>query len=81
MTLVNDGIEYISAAAVAEQLETTEMKVLMLLRQKALCGQMIEGSWFVTAASLASFDRELAEPGALKGDCSTSCSGAGCGCR
>ena len=81
MTVVIDGIEYLAASDVALQLETTETKVLMLLKQKALGGELIEGTWFVTAASLACYDAQAQDP-AQQANCRTSCSSSsGCGCH
>jgi hypothetical protein len=74
MTVVIDGIEYLPASVVAQKLETTETKILMLLKQKALGGELIEGSWFVTAASLACFDAHAREP-EKQANCRTGCSG------
>lgn len=79
MTMVINDVEYVPAAAAAAQLATTEMKILMLLKNNALSGEMIDGSWFVTAASLAGY-RPSAEAGQVPG-CRTSCSGSGCGCH
>jgi hypothetical protein len=80
MTVILDGIEYLPASAVAAQLATTETRILMLIKQKALSGQMIEGAWFVTTASLACYDRHAAEP-AKAAECRVSCGGSGCGCH
>jgi hypothetical protein len=82
MTVVIDGIEYLPAAEAAHQLETTETKILMLLKQKALAGELVEGSWFVTTASLACYDPQAQEAAKMAG-CHTSCSssGSGCGCH
>jgi len=80
MTVVIDGIEYLAASTVAQQLETTETKVLMLLKQKALEGELIEGSWFVTTASLACYDAQGQKP-ENQPSCRTSCSSTGCGCH
>ncbi len=79
MTVMMDGTEYVPAAEVAAKLGTTEMKVLMLLRQNALQGEQIDGSWFVTAASLADFDSDAAQP--VVPSCRTSCTSSGCGCK
>jgi len=80
MTVVIDGIEYLAASTVAQQLETTETKVLMLLKQKALEGELIEGTWFITTASLACYDPHGCEPD-KQASCRTSCSSTGCGCH
>lgn len=80
MTVSIDGIEYLPLAAAAEQLATTETKILMLLKRKALCGELIEGSWFVTTASLACYDPHADQPG-KQPDCRTGCSASSCGCH
>ena len=80
MTVVIDGIEYLPASEVALQLETTETKILMLLKQKALGGELVEGSWFVTTASLACYDAQARNP-ERQANCRTSCSSSGCGCH
>ena len=80
MTVVIEGIEYLPAAVAAEQLATTETRILMLLKKKALCGELIEGSWFVTTASLACYDSKTVEPG-QEPACRSSCSSSGCGCH
>lgn len=80
MTVVIDGIEYLPAAAAAEQLATTETRILMLLKQGALSGELVEGAWFVTTASLACYDPQAGQSG-TQAQCRTSCSGSGCGCH
>ena len=80
MTVVIDGTEYIPLAVAAQQLGTTETKILMLLKQKALGGELIEGSWYVTMASLACYDAHAQDP-AQQAQCRTSCSSSGCGCH
>ena len=80
MTVIIDGIEYLPASVVAEQLETTETKVLMLLKQKALGGELVDGSWFVTAASLACYDAHAANAES-QSQCRTGCGSTGCGCH
>ena len=79
MTVVIDGIEYLPASAVAQQLETTETKILMLLKKKALGGELIEGAWYVTTASLSCYDPQ-AQDAEKQADCKTSCSSASSGC-
>lgn len=79
MTVIIDGTEYVSADEVAAQLGTTELKVLMLLRQKNLHGEQIDGSWFVTAASLACYDADAAVPAIPS--CRTGCTSSGCSCK
>jgi hypothetical protein len=80
MTVVIDGIEYLPASAAAQQLATTETKILMLLKQRVLGGELIEGSWFVTTTSLACYDAHARELEKLP-LCRTSCGSTGCGCH
>jgi hypothetical protein len=80
MTVVIDGIEYLPASVAAQQLQTTETKILMLLKQKALAGELIEGDWFVTTASIACYDAHAQDP-QKQAQCRTSCSSSGCGCH
>jgi hypothetical protein len=74
MTVVIDGTEYLPASEAALQLGTTETKILMLLKQKALGGELLEGSWFVTTASLACYDAHAPGP-EKKAHCGSGCSG------
>ncbi|MCM0081401.1 hypothetical protein L4X63_07345 [Geomonas sp. Red32] len=76
MTLMMDGIEYVPVADAAMHLGTTELKILMLLRQKALCGTQIEGGWFVTSESLATYQPSAPEELPAAG-CGGSCRGCG----
>lgn len=80
MTVEIDGIAYLPASEAALQLATTETKILMLLKQNALAGELIEGSWFVTAASLACYDAHSGDA-EMQAKCLTSCSSKGCGCH
>lgn len=79
MTVIN-GIDYLPVAAVAEQLATTQLKVLMLLKEKVLTGELIDGEWYVTTASLACYDAHDQDRTKQRG-CRTSCTSTGCGCR
>lgn len=65
--------------AAAEELKTTHLKVLMLLKQKALTGDMIDGEWYVDRASLEHFLENGAELQPL-GGCRTSCNAKLCNC-
>lgn len=80
MTVVIDGIEYLPAATAAEQLATTETRILMLLKNNALAGELIDGSWLVTTASLACYDQNGSEQ-EKELSCRTSCISSGCGCH
>lgn len=74
-----DTIEYQPLSAAAAQLATTEMKILMLLKKKILHGDLIDGSWFVTADSLARYQPPREGEDVLS--CRSSCGSTACGCR
>lgn len=80
MTVIIDGNEYLPLDQAARQLGTTETKVLMLLKQKALQGTLVDGDWLVTTSSLAECDLSKQAPTALP-DCHSSCRSSQCGCR
>ncbi|TGU72239.1 hypothetical protein E4633_07965 [Geomonas terrae] len=80
MTEMIDGKEHVTAAEAAAELSTTETKILMLLKQKALQGTLSEQGWFITRESLDSFDQDAGNPQAQL-SCRTSCSSSTCGCR
>ena len=81
MKVVIDEIEYLPVSAAAEHLSTTEMKILMLLRERSLEGELLDGSWYVTADSLAGFDPSTVCRPAEPLLCRTGCSATGCGCH
>lgn len=62
---------------VAQELGTTALSVLMHIKRKVLDGREIEGAWYVTGESLASYSREGHEKGRTL--CRSSCA-AGSGC-
>lgn len=79
MKVIIDGVEYLAAADAAAQLSTTETRILMLLKRKALEGKLLDEGWLVTKASLACYESQDPEPG-KQPHCRTSCS-SGCGCH
>lgn len=80
MTVTIDGIEYLYAEDAAAKLSTTETRILMLLKRKALEGIMQDDGWLVTKSSLACFENHEQEP-EQQPSCRTSCSSSGCGCH
>ena len=46
------GMNYVPVAEAARLLETTEMRVLMMLKKNELQGKMVEEAWYVDKASL-----------------------------
>ena len=75
-----DGIDYVTADEAAELLATTPMRVLMLMRDKALVGMQVEGEWLVSRDSVACCKAYGADMKEAKG-CATYCSSKGCGCK
>lgn len=80
MSVETDKSEYLPIADAAAELSTTETKVLMLLKTKALQGTLGEDGWLVTRESVQCFDKHGADP-ERELQCRTSCSSARCGCH
>ena len=71
------GTSFVAIAEAAELLETTEMRVLMMLKKNELQGKMEEEAWFIDRSSL----NLCAKPKAsdiVKPGCGGGC-GSGCG--
>jgi len=81
MTVMIEGTEYLPVSTVAKQLGTTELKVLMLLRQQALTGEQVGGIWQVTAQSLAAYRPPAPGEPAAEPRCRTGCGATACGCH
>lgn len=80
MTETINGIEHVTAAEAAAELSTTETRVLMLLKQKALDGTLSEQGWFITRESLDCFDHHGGDAEQQLA-CRTSCTSSKCGCH
>ncbi|GFO63347.1 hypothetical protein M1B72_10555 [Geomonas paludis] len=80
MTEIIDGIAHVTAAEAAIELSTTETRVLMLLKQKALQGTLSDQGWFITKASLDSYE-EAGETAPQQPACRTACTATRCGCH
>jgi len=75
-----DGIEHVTVHEAAAELSTTHLRVMMLLKEKALLGIEAEGEWLVTRDSLECCKTHGADRKVARG-CTTSCSSGGCGCK
>lgn len=74
-----DRDDLVTLAAAAAALQTTHLRVLMLVKQQALAGELIDGEWYVERAALDRVCREGMTP--LAGpSCRSSCTSGGCGC-
>ncbi len=79
-TQKNDCREYITVDGVAADLGTTPLRVLMLIKEKALSGELRDGTWLVTRESLECFKSHGADL-SLQSSCRTSCTSSGCSCK
>jgi len=52
MKETESGCEWITAEEAAQQLETTPLRVLMLVKKGVLCGREADGAWEVDRRSL-----------------------------
>ena len=79
------GTSFVPIAEAAELLETTEMRVLMMLKKNELQGKMEDEAWYVDRASLQLCDKPKAAA-IVKPGCGGGCgggngggNGGGCG--
>lgn len=72
------GTTYVDLAEAAKLLETTEMRVLMMLKKKELAGKMDGDAWYVDRSSLQLCNKpkasDIVKPG-CGGGCGGGCSG------
>ncbi|GFO69775.1 hypothetical protein GMLC_33540 [Geomonas limicola] len=78
MTVDNEAL--FSLSEVARQLGTTETRILMLVKQGVLKGELVEGNWWIYQSSLAGVEPESARV-QLVPSCKTSCNSGTCGCH
>jgi hypothetical protein len=74
------GINYVAIAEAAQLLETTEMRILMMLKKNELQGKMVEEAWYVDRSSLSLCDKPKAADIVKAGGCGGGCSGSSSGC-
>ncbi|HEX9078885.1 MAG TPA: hypothetical protein VF795_04815 [Desulfuromonadaceae bacterium] len=70
------GTTYVAIAAAAKELETTEMRILMMLRRNELKGRMEGDAWFVERSSLQACTKPTAADFVRQG-CGSGCGGCG----
>lgn len=75
--MCKSGTSFVPIAEAARLLETTEMRVLMMLKKKELEGKMDGDAWYVDCSSLQLCERPKAS-GIVKPGCGGNC-GGGCG--
>ena len=71
------GTSFVPLAEAAQLLETTEMRVLMMLKKNELQGKVEEDAWYVDRASLQLCGKPKAAD-IVKPGCGGGC-GGGCG--
>jgi hypothetical protein len=72
------GTNFVPIAEAAQLLETTEMRVLMLLKKDELLGKMVDEAWYVDRSSLKLCEKPKAADVVRPGGCGGGC-GSGCG--
>jgi hypothetical protein len=80
MERIVNGTPHVPIEAAAQELKTTHLKILMLLKSKALSGCQSEGEWLVERSSLDCLKLHGIEPMKTSG-CATSCKTSACGCK
>jgi hypothetical protein len=70
------GTSFVPIAEAAELLETTEMRVLMMLKKNELQGKMVDDAWYLDRSSLQLCSRPKAAD-IVKRGCGGGC-GSGC---
>ncbi len=79
-TRITDDRECLTVEMVAIDLCTTPLRILMLIREKALTGELRDGAWRVTRESLERF-KSLGADLSLQASCRSSCNSSVCGCK
>jgi len=75
-----NGTLHVQAAEAALELQTTHVRVLMLLKQKKLAGCQAGGEWYVERSSLDWLKIHGIDP-IEETSCRTSCTSSVCGCK
>lgn len=71
--------DLVSLADAARELGTTPLRLLMLVKQGSLAGEMVDGEWFVPRPAI---ERFTAAGGDRRSDlaCKASCGKSSCSC-
>lgn len=80
MLMSIDETKYLTVTEAAAILSTTETKVLMLLKRRALEGELCGDIWMITRNSVQGYDpKRMDSDNTLS--CRSSCSSSTCGCH
>ena len=74
------GTNFVPIIEAAKLLETTEMRLLMMLKKNELQGKMVEETWYVDRSSLKLCEKPKAADIVKAGGCGGGCSGNSSGC-
>ncbi|NTV49084.1 MAG: hypothetical protein HGB32_06100 [Geobacteraceae bacterium] len=74
------GMSFVPIAEAAQLLETTEMRVLMMLKKNELQGKMVDEAWYVDRSSLQLCEKPKAADIVKAGGCGGGCGGNSSGC-
>ena len=77
--MCGSGTNYVPVAEAARMLETTEMRVLMMLKNKELSGRFDDELWYVDRDSLKLCGKPKAADIVKPGSCGGGGCGGGCG--
>jgi hypothetical protein len=80
MELMIEGIPHIPIAEAAEELQTTHLRILMLLKHSVVTGRQVNGEWYVEKSSLACLKSHGLDPLEAAG-CAATCKASTCGCK
>ena len=80
MDIVMEGTPYVPIEDAALELQTTHLRVLMLLKHRVLTGCQADGTWYVERSSLDTL-KEHGIPDAEPPSCRSSCTASSCGCK
>ena len=75
--LILDGAPHLPIAGAAERLQTTPLRILMLIKQEVLAGRQVDGEWFVDSAAVDFLNQQgITGPPPTRSGCNP----GGCGC-
>lgn len=81
MCMANEQGTMVSLDEAAEELSTTGLRLLMLIREGALEGHEGEGGWHITRQSLEHLKQGGGTPPVEQKGCASSCTSSRCGCK
>ncbi len=79
MEIVLDGNLYLPIEEAAELLQTTKLRILMLLKSGSLHGQELAGEWYIERDSLI-ICRQNGSTAEVVAGCRRACATHDCGC-